>query len=41
MTGYVGRHRRGLVPLRLIVLATLYVGAWSSFSAYATVVMSQ
>lgn len=39
--GHVGRHRRGTVPLRLVVAAVLYVGTWAAFSAYATVVMSQ
>lgn len=29
------------MTVRLAILATLYVGAWAAWSAYATVVMSQ
>lgn len=40
MIGVIGRHRRNLVPMRLVLAATLYVSALASFSAYATVVMA-
>jgi hypothetical protein len=39
--GHVGRHRRGTVPLRLVVAAALYVAAWATFSAYATWAVAQ
>ena len=41
MISAMGRHRRRPSWAPLIVAATLYVTALSSFSAYATVVMAR
>jgi len=41
MIGHIGKHRRSVVPLRLVVFGALYVGVWAAYSAYATVVMSR
>lgn len=41
MIGHIGKHRRSAVPMRLVVLGTLYVGVWAAWSVYATVVMSR